>query len=83
METHKRSIVKTIIYRISVIIILVVISWHFTADILKTSAITSTYTIAAVIFYYIHERIWTKIRWAPAIIIAGTGIGLWQVKKRN
>lgn len=63
METHKRSILKTIVYRITVSIILAIISWHFTGDLTKTSAITIIYNIVVIIFYYIHERIWIKIKW--------------------
>lgn len=63
METHKRSLLKTVIYRITVSIILATISWHFTGDLTKTSAITLVYNIVVIIFYYIHERIWARIKW--------------------
>ncbi len=63
-ETWKRSLVKTVTYRI------VIILMDFTTVSLLTGGkyliaggfviISNTYTT---ITYYIHERVWEKIRW--------------------
>lgn len=62
-ENHKRSIVKSITFRIVVII----------SDFLIVTAITRRYdvalgviiitNVASTTFYYIHERAWNKITW--------------------
>jgi uncharacterized membrane protein len=63
MDSHKRTILKTITWRVLAIIITIVgisffdESWGF--------AVTVGLIINGIktILYYIHERIWTTIRW--------------------
>ncbi|HTY43927.1 MAG TPA: DUF2061 domain-containing protein [Patescibacteria group bacterium] len=63
IEHWKRSLVKTLTYRAAIIIL----------DFVAVSLLTGKYTIAVIfvvvsnlytsIAYFIHERIWAKIKW--------------------
>jgi uncharacterized membrane protein len=57
-ESRSLTVVKAITYRILVTFVLSVLSWIFTEDAAKTSAITVAYTILATVVYYFHERFW-------------------------
>ena len=54
MESHKRSIVKSITWRI---IATLIAAWWVGFEVAIIMNIVQT------IAYYIHERIWVKIKW--------------------
>jgi len=62
-ELKKRSIVKTITYRILIIIATAIVTWIMTKRIDLTIGITSVTSIVNTILYYFHERIWNDISW--------------------
>jgi uncharacterized membrane protein len=63
-ETKKRSIVKTISYRAILTVVLAVITYAYTGNLVQTSGITIIFSAVATIIYYAHERMWTKIAWS-------------------
>jgi uncharacterized membrane protein len=63
METHKRSIVKSVTFRILATIITLVVVWIFTRDIVISGSVTITENLLKMIVYYFHERAWTGIAW--------------------
>jgi uncharacterized membrane protein len=63
-ETKKRSIVKTISYRAILTVVLAVITYAYTGNLVQTSGITIIFSVVATIIYYAHERMWTKIAWS-------------------
>jgi len=63
METRTRSFLKTIIYRVVAVITIATLTWYFTGDIYKVTNIVIAYNVIVWSFYYIHERIWTRIQW--------------------
>jgi len=60
---RQRSALKAITYRILMTVILAIISYIYTGDFFQTSAITIVFTIIAIIVYYLHERVWARIKW--------------------
>jgi uncharacterized membrane protein len=66
VENHKRSIVKSVTFRVIVII----------SDLIIITAVTHRYDLAigvavatnlgSTILYYLHERVWAKIKWGIA-----------------
>jgi uncharacterized membrane protein len=66
METHKRSIVKTISFRIIATIITFIVVWIFTKDAYISTGVTVLENLIKMIAYYIHERAWIKISWGIA-----------------
>jgi uncharacterized membrane protein len=59
----RRSLVKTITYRIIIVITIYAISLFITDSARQALAITGWNAILATIIYYAHERIWSRIRW--------------------
>ena len=62
-ETHLRTLVKTITYRIIIIVSIFTITYITTGEIADALAITSITAITGTIIYYLHERIWNNIHW--------------------
>jgi uncharacterized membrane protein len=66
-ESRLRSLVKSLIYRIFVIIGTGTIVWFITRDITETISTTITVQVFIIILYYLNERIWDKIHWGREI----------------
>ena len=63
MDSKKRSITKSITWRIIGVIILLYLTWIFTGDVFQTGIITFIFNGLQIILYYLHERMWEKIKW--------------------
>ena len=63
VETKKRTMAKTITWRITASLTTFLIAWILTGDILVGASIGSIEAIAKIFLYYFHERIWTNISW--------------------
>jgi uncharacterized membrane protein len=63
MESRKRSIVKSISWRMLGIVVLATVTWFMTLSLEITTAVTALFHIINVILYYFHERIWHGIEW--------------------
>ena len=63
MDTKVRSIVKSIVWRITGIILLSIITYAITKDMKAMGIITILFHGIMIIMYYFHERIWEKISW--------------------
>jgi len=62
-ETRKRSIAKSIVWRVICIIVSILTSYALTARWDIAVAIGSVYNIITMILYYFHERIWNSVKW--------------------
>lgn len=62
IESHKRSIVKSITYRFMGIIITITIAFLFTRKVFLSISIGLFDTLIKLFGYYLHERIWNKIK---------------------
>jgi uncharacterized membrane protein len=62
-ETRKRSIAKSILWRIICIIVSVFVSFILTARWDLAVAIGTSYNIITMFLYYFHERIWNRVKW--------------------
>ncbi|WP_010189687.1 DUF2061 domain-containing protein [Candidatus Nitrosarchaeum limnium] len=69
MDSRKRTLVKTAVYRGTITLLLFVLLWVFTGDIYETSIVTLVFNVAATIIYYFHERMWGKITWGNPITV--------------
>lgn len=63
METHKRSIVKSISFRIIATIATVIVVFLITDSWAWAGVIGVIDLIIKIILYYLHERAWVKIAW--------------------
>ena len=62
-EHSKRSILKTITWRITASLDTFIIAWVITGDWKIGGSIAGIEVITKMFFYYFHERIWNKIKW--------------------
>ena len=62
-EQTKRSLLKTITWRITASSDTFVIAWIITGDWKMGGSIAGIEVITKMFFYYFHERIWNKIKW--------------------
>jgi uncharacterized membrane protein len=63
IEDNKRSIVKALTYRIWQSANTFLISLVITGKLDMATAIVSVEVIIKIFIYFLHERIWNKIRW--------------------
>ena len=63
MDQKKRSLIKAIVYRAGGAVVLALISWLATGDLIQMSTITISYQFVAIAGYFLHERLWAKIKW--------------------
>jgi uncharacterized membrane protein len=62
-ETHSRSFIKGVSWRVLGSIDTFLLSWFFTSSAKAAGAIASTEVITKVLLYYFHERVWSSIGW--------------------
>jgi uncharacterized membrane protein len=62
-ERAKRSVAKTITYRILIIIATYIVVYLMTHDIETTSGVTFVTSVVNTGLYFAHERVWNKIHW--------------------
>ena len=65
-DLQKRTIVKTLTWRVTASLTTFIIAWALTGDLLIGSTIGSVEAIAKIFLYYFHERIWNNISWAKS-----------------
>ena len=63
METHKRSMVKSITWRIIGVFLLGGITWSITRDWKEMTLITVLFHSIRMVMYYFHERLWLRVDW--------------------
>ena len=63
MDHKKRSLLKAIIYKTASVVLLALIAWIATGDLKQMSVITISYQAIAIAGYFIHERLWARIKW--------------------
>ena len=63
-ELKKRTLIKTMTWRVTASLTTFIIAWILTGDLLIGVSIGSIEAIAKIFLYYYHERIWNNINWA-------------------
>ena len=63
VETHKRTVVRMISYRLTAWLFTILWTYLFTGDIGQATGFATVLHLLLSIDYYIHERIWLKIKW--------------------
>lgn len=62
-ETHQRSIVKSLVFRVVVITSDTVVIFLLTHKIALTFGLTVATNLASMTLYYLYERVWNQINW--------------------
>lgn len=63
MDTTKRSLVKTLSWRAVALISAFIISFLITGSVSAASAIAMGQMIFNTVLYFMHERVWYRIKW--------------------
>ena len=63
-DSQKRTIVKTMTWRITASLTTFIIAWMLTGDFLIGATIGGIEGVTKIFLYYFHERIWNNINWA-------------------
>ena len=63
MDTRRRSWAKAITWRVLGVLLLGGIAYAFTGSIVDSLWVTLVFTVIRLVLYYVHERMWEKIRW--------------------
>ena len=75
-ETRKRSILKSITWRLICIVVSILTSFILTGEWDIAVAIGTVYNLITMILYYFHERIWNKICWGYENLIDKEQFGM-------
>jgi len=62
-ETRKRSLIKSISWRVICIVVSIVTSFFLTGKWDIAVAIGTVYNFITMVLYYFHERSWNKVKW--------------------
>ena len=62
-ETHKRTLTRSITYRISAWVLTIMLSYLYTGNLAESTGFSTFLHMILSVDYYIHERIWLKIKW--------------------
>ena len=63
VETKKRTLTRMITYRITAWLFTILWTYVFTDDIVNSAGFATVLHILLSIDYYIHERLWLKVKW--------------------
>jgi len=67
MDTHKKSMLKSLVWRIVGVFWLAIITWLFTRSWIQTSVITFIHHGTFLVVFYLHERAWLRINIKPKV----------------
>ncbi len=62
MESHKRSIIKTLTWRITATLITTLVVYLLSGEVLLSLGVGFIDAVIKIFAYYSHERIWDRIR---------------------
>ena len=63
VETHSRTLTKTVIYRLSAIVLSMIISLSFGGTIWQALQFSAFSLIVGSTHYYIYDRLWLLVKW--------------------
>lgn len=66
-DTHKRTLTKSLIWRVLAFLATLFIAWQFTEDIKTAFEIGIIDIIVKLIGYYLYERVWMNITWGRQV----------------
>lgn len=62
-ELHRRSVAKSISYRVVSVTIDALVAYFFTHSIALSAGIVIVVDTYSTLLYYLHERIWAHVHW--------------------
>ncbi|MEE8414352.1 MAG: DUF2061 domain-containing protein [Dehalococcoidales bacterium] len=71
METHKRSLVKTLSWRIIATAVTLLVSYMWLGEWGSSIALALTANAIKALLYYAHERGWNLLKWGRVVSTRG------------
>ena len=68
-DKHYRSVVKVASWRFFGTLDTIIISLFWTGDYTKALAIGGTEVVTKIALFWLHERIWLKIKWGKKVVV--------------
>lgn len=65
-EAHRRSLAKAVSWRVTGTLDTFILSWVITGDVRIAGTISAVEVVTKIGLYYLHERVWAKIRWGKS-----------------
>ncbi len=62
-ESQKRSVVKSLTWRVIATVTTILIAYLLTGNILIATSIGAVEVVAKLLMYYLHDRIWNNVSW--------------------
>ena len=62
-DTHQRSVIKSLIFRVIVVISDTTVIYLLTHKVSQTISLTIITNLASMTLYYLYERVWNQIKW--------------------
>lgn len=62
-DTAKRTLVKTILWRISIASVSFAVTYLLTGDAQLAALLIASKAVVNTIWYYVYERIWNRVSW--------------------
>ncbi|MFH1590505.1 MAG: DUF2061 domain-containing protein [archaeon] len=62
-DTHGRSIAKAITWRLTASLTTATVTFVLTGDFMLSIGVGSIAGLIKLFLYYIHERVWNRVRW--------------------
>lgn len=66
-ESHTRSIIKTITWRVIATVTTFSLVWIFTGDVTTAFEVGGIEVFIKLLFYFLHERAWNHIHWGKQL----------------
>lgn len=63
MESKKRTLARMITYRLTAWLFTILWTYVFTGNLMSSTGFATALHVLLSIDYYIHEKIWLKIKW--------------------
>jgi len=60
VESHKRSIVRSVLWRLIGVAFLALVTYYYTGSLIQTTMITLIHHGLFIVIYYLHERVWMR-----------------------
>jgi len=68
-DSHKRTLIKTITYKLWIFTIGTLTKWAVVGDFITALSIGITKNLITAVIYYIHERLWLKSSWGKIDVL--------------
>ena len=63
METPTRTLIKSLTWQISGLIVMTVVTWFVTGSLVDGGAVAVSGALIGFFSYMVHERLWSRVRW--------------------